>query len=271
VSVLLAAATTLAVLAATGARWSDLRAPAARGVPTAGGPPRRRPDPLPALGRLARAAVRRRPDPAADRRAGAVVAVAMGAVALGPVPALAVAALVALLARARRLRRRRAPGRAAGVEREVPDLVDLLALAVGAGVPVPAALPAIAPHVPDALRADVAAAVDALAGGRPSDEVVVELGARWGPPARPLVHALADHLRYGTPVLPALERVAADARAARRRAAETRARRLPVLLLLPLVLCTLPAFGLLTVAPLVAGTFDSLRGGHLEAPASVAP
>ena len=42
-------------------------------------------------------------------------------------------------------------------------------------------------------------------------------------------------------------------------------------LLFPLVLCTLPAFGLLTVAPLVAGTFDSLRGGHLEAPASLGP
>ena len=56
-----------------------------------------------------------------------------------------------------------------------------------------------------------------------------------------------------------------------RRAAEIRARKLPVLLLFPLVLCTLPAFGLLTVAPLVAGTFDSLSGGHLEAPASLGP
>jgi len=223
------------------------------------------------VGRAARRALGRRPDPRLDRRAGVALATVAVAAVAGPVPAGAALAGGALLHRGRRLRRARAATAADEVARDLPDLVDLLALAVGAGVPLPAAVPAIAPLAPPALRDDLVAAADALAGGRASDEVVVELGRRWGPPARPLVHALADHLRYGTPVLPALDRVAADARAARRRAAETRARRLPVLLLLPLVLCTLPAFGLLTVAPLVAGTFDSLRGGHLEAPASVAP
>ncbi|HEX4901470.1 MAG TPA: type II secretion system F family protein [Acidimicrobiales bacterium] len=192
------------------------------------------------------------------------------AVLAGPAVALVVAAAGALALRWRQLRRR-APAAPPRLERDLPDLVDLLALAVGAGLPVPGALAAVAPMAPEPLRADLDAAVADLRGGRASDEVVVSLGQRWGRAARPLVHALADHLRYGTPVLPALERVAAEARTTRRRAAETRSRRLPVLLLFPLVLCTLPAFGLLTVAPLVAGTFDSLRGGHLEAPASVAP
>lgn len=159
----------------------------------------------------------------------------------------------------------------AQVARDLPDLIDLLALAVGAGLSLPAALPVVAPVAPDALRADLRSVVAAMAGGRSSDEAIAELATCWGAPARPLVHAIADHLRYGTPVLPALERVAAEARGHRRRAAEIRARKLPVLLLFPLVLCTLPAFGLLTVAPLVAGTFDSLRGGHLEAPASLGP
>jgi len=274
VSALVALGAALAVLLV-----ADVRRPAARGVD--GCTPAGATGSVPALrragavveraGRRARSLAGRRPDRTADRRAGAVLATALGAVVLGPVPAVAAVVVVGLLVRAARLRRLRTAPRGVAVERDLPDLVDLLALAVGAGVPLPAAVPAIAPLAPPALRDDLVAAADALAGGRASDEVVVELGRRWGPPARPLVHALADHLRYGTPVLPALDRVAADARAARRRAAETRARRLPVLLLLPLVLCTLPAFGLLTVAPLVAGTFDSLRGGHLEAPASVAP
>jgi Flp pilus assembly protein TadB len=226
---------------------------------------------LEGTGRALRGAAGRRPDRARDRLVGALAAGAVTALTVGPVPAGAAAALAALLVRARRLRRSRRSRPTAAIERDLPDLVDLLALAVGAGVSVPAALPAVAALAPPALRDDLVAAAAALAGGRPSDEVVVALGQRWGPPARPFVHALADHLRYGTPVLPALERVGVEARAARRRAAEVRARRLPVLLLLPLVLCTLPAFGLLTVAPLVAGTFDSLRGGHLEAPSSVAP
>jgi tight adherence protein C len=222
------------------------------------------------LGRVGRGALGLRADPAADHRAGVAVALAVVALVAGPVPAIALGIAASLRVRWGRLRAERGPD-LAGVERDLPDLVDLLALAVGAGLSVPAALPVVAPVAPASLRDDLTSVVDAVAGGRPSDEAVAGLADRWGAPGRPLVHALADHLRYGTPALPALERVAIEARTRRRRAGEVRARKLPVLLLFPLVLCTLPAFGLLTVAPLVAGTFDSLRGGHLEAPASLGP
>jgi tight adherence protein C len=233
--------------------------------------------PLPTLaatteraGRCCRGAVGLRADPGRDRRAGTLLLVSVVAAFAGPQLAVVLGAAVALRTRWRGLRRAAGIEQAA-LERDLPDLVDLLALAVGAGLSVPAALPVVAPVAPASLRTELFRVVDAVAGGRPCDEAVVGLGARWGPPARPLVHALADHLRYGSAVLPALERVAVEARTRRRRAAETRARKLPVLLLFPLVLCILPAFGLLTVAPLVAGTFDSLRGGHLEAPASLGP
>ena len=75
---------------------------------------------------------------------------------------------------------------------------------------------------------------------------------------RPLVEALADHDRYGTPLGPVLERVSIDSRLRRRRQAEEAARRLPVTLLFPLVLTTLPAFALLTIAPLLVGPSRSL-------------
>jgi tight adherence protein C len=52
--------------------------------------------------------------------------------------------------------------------------------------------------------------------------------------------------------------VGTEARLIRRRASEVAARRLPVQLLFPLVLCTLPAFGLLTVVPLLVSAFDTL-------------
>ena len=201
------------------------------------------------------------------RRAVALVAIALLA---GPELAVALGVGAGLRARWRRVRATRRLD-LAQVERDLPDLVDLLALAVGAGLSVPAALPVVASVAPVSRRGDLRAVVDAVAGGRPADEAVARLAATWGAPGRPLAHALADHLRYGTPALPALERVATEARTGRRRAGEIRARKLPVLLLFPLVLCTLPAFGLLTVAPLVAGTFDSLSGGHLEAPASLGP
>ncbi len=227
-------------------------------------------DPLAALGRRLRRLLGRRSDRSADRRAGAVAVLCLVTVAAGAVPGALLAGAALVHTRWRRLRTTDTHDHRA-VQRDLPELIDLLTLAVGAGLSVPAALPIVAEAAPALLRPDLLAAVDAIAAGRPVDEAVVELGRRWGSAGRPLVHVLADHLRYGTPALPALERVAIEARADRRRAAETRARKLPVLLLFPLVLCTLPAFGLLTVAPLVAGTFDALDGGHLEAPASPTP
>ena len=81
-----------------------------------------------------------------------------------------------------------------------------------------------------------------------------------GPIAQPLVDALALADRYGTPLPPILDRLADEARAQRRRNADAAARRLPIQLSFPLVGCTLPSFVLLTVVPLMAGTFSSLHG-----------
>jgi tight adherence protein C len=56
-----------------------------------------------------------------------------------------------------------------------------------------------------------------------------------------------------------LDRLADEARRHRRRLADASARELPVRLAVPLVSCTLPAFVLLTIAPVLAGALSSLR------------
>jgi tight adherence protein C len=68
---------------------------------------------------------------------------------------------------------------------------------------------------------------------------------------RPLARALATAVEEGVPFETTLRRVAAEVRARRRREAEEAARRVPVRMLFPLVACTLPAFVLLTVVPLL--------------------
>jgi tight adherence protein C len=140
---------------------------------------------------------------------------------------------------------------------QVPDVVDLLSLTTAAGLPVSAALRAIGDRPGGPLGHALSDAASRVAlGGTTADALDILAGA--GPPVRPLVDALAQHDRYGTPLLPALDRVAIEARARRRRRAEEAARRLPVTLLFPLVLTTLPAFVLLTVVPLLAGSLGSL-------------
>ncbi len=62
----------------------------------------------------------------------------------------------------------------------------------------------------------------------------------------------------GDPLVPVLDRLSVEARMVRRRQAEEAARRLPVQLLFPLVLCVLPAFVLLAVVPLLLAAVPQL-------------
>jgi tight adherence protein C len=232
-------------------------------VPAAGSPAGRDPDlrvalrlPVVALGGWLRRGARRPPDLDADRRVGWATLAAVALVPLAPPLAalpLAWAGLSPSLA-ARRTRR----AREAAVTDQLPDVVDLLALTTAAGLPIAAALCAIGrrPGGPMGAALDHAAALIER-GGTTADALDLIL-ERVGPSTRSLVDTLAAHDRYGTPLAPALERVGIESRLRRRRQAEEAARRLPVTLLFPLVLTTLPAFALLTVVPLLAGSFGSL-------------
>ncbi len=158
-------------------------------------------------------------------------------------------ALATRVVRGARLQRR-ARREAAALAAELPVAIDLCGVAVGAGCTPYLALeiaatwapPLVAQHlreVPEACRLGAGLADALLAAGRAT------------PALRPLTDALCATVRLGAPVGPVLARLAEEARAEMRRAAETRARTVSVRLLFPLVLCVLPAFGLLTIVPAV--------------------
>jgi tight adherence protein C len=153
---------------------------------------------------------------------------------------------------------RRHRERSRAVRRALPELVDLLALASTAGLSLPVAHPLVAGHVPAPVGTALRAAHDATRAGRPRADALVEHLAPLGERSHALAQVLGDHLRYGVPLLPALERTGLELRLDRRRAAELEARRVPVRLLAPLVTCVLPAFALLTVVPLLAASLEAL-------------
>ena len=222
--------------------------------------------PVTSLGRILRTAAGRAPDPVRDARVGRCALAVALCLVVGVVPALGLLCAWALAARWRHLRR--AQAEPAPLLDDLPEVIDLLRLSLGAGLTIPAALPVLARWAPPHARAGLSSAARSVDRGVPVATVLADLSDQWGEPARPLLRAIADHVRNGAPLVETLRRLGDDARSARRRAAERRARRLPVLLLFPLVCCTLPAFGLLTVAPIVAGTLRSLDEGRLETPVS---
>ena len=138
-----------------------------------------------------------------------------------------------------------------------PDAIELVVLGIRAGLLPVAALAAAEPHLPEELRPAFGEVQARTHRGERFADALVGLSDGLGDAARPMVDSLAAAERYGLPIAPVLERLADEARADRRRAADAAARQLPVRLAAPLVVCTLPSFVLLAIVPLLVGAFSS--------------
>lgn len=188
---------------------------------------------------------------------GRLVAVAApatiaGALVGGPAAGLAAGAVAAVVAM--RGRRRAAPptdgGGAGGagpddVAGGAAEAVELVAVALAAGLPIAAAVAAVADLAPPRARAPLAVAARRLRGG-------------WQPAAAfadgPLANVgrvLGVAERWGAPSVETLRLLAADLRADRRTAVEVAAERVQISLLFPTTLLTLPAFLVGVVPPLL--------------------
>ncbi len=203
---------------------------------------------------------RARAAPAAATWAGLAAGAGVLLVAPG-VPGLVVAAAVGLVVRrkvagaeTRADRRRRLV-----VEHELPHVVDLLSSLLVSGAAPEEALDRVCRVVHPVAGAELRPWVERLRLG--ADPLTV-----WG--------ELADHPRLGrlgaalhrattsgAPVADALARLGADLRAGGRAGTLERVRQVEVRATAPLAACLLPAFVLLGVVPLVAGTVGRLGLG----------
>jgi len=203
--------------------------------------------------RLAEADRLRRPF---DRRLAAITLAAVVTLVVSPL--LGLLLLGGVHVWPRWVARREGARRRWAVVDAVPEAADLLALSVAGGMTVPLAVGTVAAWAPGPVGEAFRRTADDLSRGRATAEALEDVADALGAPARPLVDALLASERYGVPLADGLDRIAREARLERRRRAEERARRVPVLLLFPLVLCVLPAFGFLTVVPLLVGSLPDL-------------
>ncbi len=199
-----------------------------------------------------------RPGPQWRRRVAAAGAGCAVLLLAGPLPTTLVltGAVVVGWWRVRRGRLRRVQD----IRTTYPDAIDLVVLAIRAGLLPAAALETAGSHVAGVLRPAFAEVGARTHQGERFADALVALVEHLGEAARPMVDSLAAAERYGLPIAPVLERLADEARADRRRAADAAARQLPVRLAAPLVLCTLPSFVLLAIVPLLVGAFSSWHG-----------
>ncbi len=145
--------------------------------------------------------------------------------------------------------------------RTLPETADLIALGVSAGASIRAAIGNTIRWMDDPFREVFAEALRRADAGETFAAALHSAADGLDSAARPLIGLVAAAEVDGAAVLAGLVRVSDEGRRRRRSRAAIRARRLPVTMLLPLVLCVLPAFGLLAVAPMVLTALGDLDLG----------
>ncbi|MEA2579619.1 MAG: tight adherence protein [Actinomycetota bacterium] len=157
-------------------------------------------------------------------------------------------------------RKRARAGRAKAIDAEVPQLLDLLAVASSAGLSAPLALRRAAEAVYGPLADELSQVLRASdLGARWRDELAAMAARTGSADLRRAVAALARTETLGASLATSTAELAASVRAARRAATTQRARTAPVKMLFPLVFLILPAFLLLTVVPVLLSTVRSIR------------
>jgi len=147
---------------------------------------------------------------------------------------------------------RRARRRVQVIAAQAPEVLDLVRIAVAAGVPVLRAFGEVGRRHRGVLSEELAAAAARASLGEPAARTLARLRARCPAPAvQALVAAVERSRRHGAPLAPALAAIAADARAERARRIQDRAARAAPKIQLVVALLLVPAVLLLVAAALV--------------------
>jgi pilus assembly protein TadC len=186
---------------------------------------------------------------------GVAVAVAVVAIAVAPTISFMVVVATGLVAGMRQIRGKRA--RAAALVRQTPAAIELLRLCLAAGMTPRLAMARVTELVPVPLSEDLAQVVARTSRGVPLADALHRM-AVLGHPMRPVALGMATAESTGQALGPLLEREGRDARLALRRHIETKARRLPVTMLVPMVTCVLPAFFLIAIVPVIASRLGQM-------------
>ncbi|MBA2517349.1 MAG: type II secretion system F family protein [Solirubrobacterales bacterium] len=156
---------------------------------------------------------------------------------------------------------RRAAERRGKIDRDLPELIDLLVVSVEAGVGLGGALQMIAIRMSGPLGDELRLMLQEQSMGRSSDQSLGKLLERCDTPSvRSFVRSLQQGERLGVSIGSILRGLAVEMRTRRRQTAEERAQKAPVKILFPLVFLIFPAMFIVLLGPAVFA-FKAAFGG----------
>lgn len=154
---------------------------------------------------------------------------------------------------------RRARLRLERIDREVPELVDLLVTTVEGGVGFAAGLQLASRSIEGPLGQELRLALREQSLGLTPEETLRNLSLRVDSPAtRAFTQALVQGESLGVSIGTILRDLATDMRKRRRQAAEERAQKTPTKILFPLISLILPAMFIVTLGPVMMEALNFL-------------
>lgn len=160
----------------------------------------------------------------------------------------------------RRWRRGRTAGQVAQLEAGLDFTIDLMAVVLGSGGTVRQGVEVVARSGPPVVRTVFADIIDRANAGALLADALASASGELVPAYHPFIGALTAAERDGAPIALILQHLAEEAEQARRWRAEARAKRAPVVMLAPMVICLLPAVVIGAVVPLAIVSFRQLSG-----------
>ena len=155
--------------------------------------------------------------------------------------------------------RNKADSRLERIDYDMPELIDLLVVAVEAGLGLTAALNLAAGRLSGPLGEELRIAIQEQRMGLTTLQALENMLGRCGTDAmRSFVRAMIQGERLGVSVGQILRSLALEMRKRRRAAAEARAQKAPIKMLFPLVFMIFPAMFVVILGPAIIGIVDAL-------------
>jgi tight adherence protein C len=136
------------------------------------------------------------------------------------------------------------------IDRQMPDMIDLLVVTIEAGLGIVASMRVAAEGLPDPLGQELRLTLQEQRMGLSVFEAIESLGKRANAPnVRIFVRALIQGEKLGVSIGTTMRNVATEMRKRRKAAAEEKAQKMPIKLLFPLVFLIFPAIMIVLLVP----------------------
>ncbi len=155
----------------------------------------------------------------------------------------------------------RAYDRAAIMQRELPDAIDLMTISVESGLGFDAALMQVARNTEGPLSEELARVLQEMQIGQGRSQALRGLGERTNVgDVRTFVSAMVQADQFGIPVAQVLRVQSNEMRVKRRQRAEAKAQQVPVKITVPLIFCILPCLFIAVMGPAVISMLANFSG-----------